>query len=149
MIVIRRQGKPPVTLKSGAEPYQIGILLVCLIWGTVALSGLSRVSSNATRDLPTWGVYLFFAALVVGSGLALVGVLTERVLLKLQGFYLELAGQCALVGLSLAYTVWTVTAFGGRAVSFALFLAVIWGGGSYRIWRISRDLSNAKTTAAP
>lgn len=149
MIVIRRQGKPPVTLKSGAEPYEIGILLVCLIWGTVALAGLGRVSSNSTRELPTWGVYLFFGSLAAGSALALAGVVTERVLLKLHGFYLELAGQCALVGLALAYTVWTVTAFGARALSFGLFLAVIWGGGSYRIWRITRDLKNAAKETTP
>lgn len=143
MIVIRREGKPPVTLKTGAEPYEIGILLVCLIWGVAALAGLGKVSTNSTRELPTWGTYLFFATLAAGSALTLAGVVTERVFLKLAGFYLERAGQYALVGLSLAYTVWTLAAFAVRATSFALFLAVIWGCGSYRIWRITRDLGNA------
>jgi len=145
--VIRRAGKPPVTLKSGAEPYEIGILLVCLIWGIAALVGLT--SGSSTRELPDWGVHLFFATLATGSALALAGVALERVFLELSGFYLERAGQCALVGLSISYTVWTVSTFGARAISFALFLAVIWVCGAIRIWEITRDLRDAAKEPSP
>lgn len=147
--MIRRAGKPPVTLKSGAEPYEIGILLVCLLWGVFALTGVARLTSNSTRQLPTWGVYLFFSTLAVGSALALGGVIAERVFLKLAGFQVERAGQCALVGLSISYSVWTWTAFGRSSVSFILFLAVIWGAGAFRVWRITRDLRNAAKATLP
>lgn len=136
-------------LKSGAEPYEIGILLVCLLWSAAALAGLANTNGKTTQGLPAWGVQLFFATLGVGSALTLGGVLAERLFLKIKGFHVELAGQCVLVGLSISYSLWTWVAFGRLSIAFVLFLAVIWGCGSFRIWRITRDLRKAMRETAP
>lgn len=145
--MIRREGKPPVTLKSGGEPYEIGMLLACFLWGVAVLTGFNQRPPSSTRDLPMWGVYLFFALLTCGSALALAGVVAERVFARLEGFYVERAAQCALVGLSMGYSVWSLSVLGRAAVGFVLLLAVIWGAGSWRIWRITRDLRPTKEPA--
>lgn len=145
--MIRREGKPPVMLKSGAEPYEIGMLLACLLWGAAVMTGLNQRPPSSTRDLPLWGVYLFFALLAAGSALALAGVVAERVFAKLVGFYVERAAQCALVGLSVCYSVWSLSVLGRAAVGFVLLLAVIWGAGAWRIWRITTDLKKTKEPA--
>lgn len=130
-------------LKSGAEPYEVLMLLACFLWSVSALTGLAIVPSNTTRDLPLWGVYVFFAGLGLGSGLALAGIVAERLFLKLEGFQVERAAQCALVGLSIGYSIWAVSQLGRTAIAFVLLLAVIWGGGAIRIWRITKDLKAA------
>lgn len=134
-------------LKSGAEPYEVLMLLACCLWSVSALVGLAIVPSTTTRDLPLWGVYMFFAGLGLGSGLALSGIAAERVYLKLSGFHVERAAQCALVGLSIGYSIWAVSQLGRASVAFVLLLAVIWGGGAFRIWRITRDLRAAQEPA--
>lgn len=144
MIVIRREGKPPLTLKSGGEPYELLILSACLLWSIAALTGITNIPSNSTKSIPVWGVYAFFAFLGLGSTAALAGVAAERLFARIEGFYLEAGAQCALVGLSLGYSIWAATSTGRPALSFVLLLGVIWGGGGWRIWRITRDLRGPK-----
>lgn len=134
-------------LKSGAEPYQVLMMMACFLWSTAALIGLAKIPSNSTQGLPLWSIYVFFVGLGVGSGLALSGIVAERAYLKLGGFHVERAAQCALVGLSIGYSIWAWSQLGRAAVAFVLLLAVIWGGGAFRIWRITKDLRAVRKSA--
>lgn len=140
MIVIRREGLPPVTLKSGFEPYQVCFSIAFMLWGGTALSALNKVSGGTVEPLPRWGIYLFFAGLTAGSALSLLGVFYERRFAKLRGFYVERAGLIALSGLSSGYIVWAVAAFGWQAAGIVYILGAIFSGSLWRIVRITRDL---------
>jgi hypothetical protein len=141
MLVIRR-GQEPVEVRSGAEPFQLTLLTICLAWGVITLSALPQIAGATARSLPTWSVYLFSAALAAGSALALVGVAFEWFKKSLIGVYIERAGLTALAGLALGYSVWVVSALGFTRSAFAvLFLAIIWIGSGLRILLITLDLA--------
>jgi hypothetical protein len=140
VIVIRREGLPPVTLKSGFEPFQICFLVAFALWGTTAMLALNKVSSETVKPLPQWGIYLFFAGLTGGSALAIAGVVYERRFAMLRGFYVERAGLIALTGLSAGYIVWAAAAFGWQSAGIVYILGAIFSGSLWRIVRITRDL---------
>jgi hypothetical protein len=148
MIVIR-DGQEPVEVKTGAEPFQTAILVAFALWGVVSLATLHSVSTTTTRTLPTWGIYLFFTGLTVGSITTLVGVVYEAWLKKFVGFYIERAGLIALTGLCLAYSVWALAASGARAIAFALILTAIGTASLVRIRRIGSDLRQVRPGGAP
>jgi hypothetical protein len=148
MIVIR-DGQEPVEVKTGNEPFQTAILVAFALWGVTSLATLHKVSTNTTRTLPTWGIYLFFIGLTVGSVTALVGVVYQTWLKDLLGFYIERAGLVALAGLCVAYSVWALAASGARAIAFALILTAIGGASLVRIRRIKTDLRQVRSGGAP
>lgn len=145
-----RDGHEPVEMRTGNEPFQTAILVAFALWGLVSLATLHSVSTSTTRTLPTWGIYLFFAGLTISCGTALAGVWVYQVWLKeFIGFYIERAGLVALSGLSVAYSVWALTASGARAIAFALVLTAIGGASIVRILRIRGDLRRVKSVGAP
>jgi hypothetical protein len=148
MIVIR-EGQEPVEVKTGDDPFQTAILVAFALWGIVSLATLHSVSTTTTRTLPTWGVYLFFTGLTVGSVTTLVGVLYQVWLKEFIGFYIERAGLVALTGLCLAYSVWALAASGARAIAFALILTSIGTASLVRIHRIRNDLRQVRSGGAP
>jgi hypothetical protein len=139
MLVIR-EGKPPVLVRTGLEPYQICFLGAMATWGTQSLFTLSSLSTTTTRSIPSAGAYVFFAVLAAGSLMVVTGVFYEVVLKKILGFTIERAGLYVLMGLCSAYAVWAGAASGSRALAFIYFMAAMFLGSAWRALRIRKDL---------
>jgi hypothetical protein len=139
MLVIR-DGKDPVDLRTGDEPYQVCILIGAGLWGCTSLATLGQVTTTTTRTLPLWSVYVFFALMAAGCIVALVGVVYQVFLKKFLGFHLERAGQLELMGLCGAYAVWALAASGARALGFAYIMFAITAAATWRTVRITRGL---------
>jgi hypothetical protein len=110
-------------IRSGREPFEVSILLVCLLYGVAGLAFYNRVSSTSIRLYPAPGGFIFLAALAVGAVVALYG-LFGRHWQTAQGVRTERAGLVMLTGMSVAFAAWTPFAVGARGVNILLFLGV-------------------------
>lgn len=129
-----------MSVRTGDEPFEVCLTTFFLAWGSMSLLALNRVSGSSARIIPAWGIYLFFAALVVGCAVTLFGVGEVRFRQDLFGLEIERAGLTLLGGLCIAYSLWTLAAAGSRAASFVLIVGGVWTASGWRIWRISSDL---------
>lgn len=148
MIVIR-EGREPVVVRTGDEPFQVCLMAYFLAWGGVSLLALNRISGSSSRIIPVWGVYLFFSCLVVGCALTLAGIAAVRFRQNLFGLEIERAGLSALAGLLIAYSLWTLAAAGPRATGFVLIVGGVWSAAVWRIWRITADLKRVDRGREP
>lgn len=139
MLVIR-EGKQPVVVRTGDEPFQVCLMGFFLVWGAVSLLALSKISGSSSRIIPAWGVYVFFACLVIGCALTLIGVGIVRFRENLVGLDIERAALIGLVGLLLCYSLWTFAAAGPRAMGFVLIVGGVWTAAIWRVLRITADL---------
>lgn len=139
MLVIR-EGKPPVEMRTGDEPFEVLILSTFALWGIYGIVSLSRAATATTNTIPAWGAYTFFGFLFGGCLVSLLGIAYQVIWKRFLGFYIERSGLFALLGLSTAYSVWAWAASGAKAGGFILVLAGIGGGAVWRILRIRSDL---------
>lgn len=108
------------------DPFQAGVLIVCLIYGTLATGWYGTLASNSVRNYPGIGGRVFLAALAVGSFTALAGMAQN----SLRGMQLERAGLWLLVFMCAAYALWSPTALGLRALPLTLWLGLLVSGPS-------------------
>lgn len=130
----------PLVLASGRQPFEVLLLLACVVVGTVGFFG-PRGSASVTIDefiCDPWRA-LFYGVLALSALVALVGVflsMPDALLVERVGL-LFLSGLLITYGISV-YAVGSGGASGGIIVSFGV-AAVL------RCWQITRDLSRLRS----
>jgi hypothetical protein len=147
MFVIRKDDVV-IEIRTGWEPFAITILTACLLWSGITLAALSEVSGATARAMPTWAIYLFFAGMLTCSIVTVTGVVMEKFLTRLDGFYVEAAGLFALSSLCVVYAFWVLIAVGGTGASFILFMVAVAIASVWRISLIALGLRRAKRVAS-
>jgi hypothetical protein len=110
-----------IALARDLDPFQVGVLLVCLIYGVVATGWYGTLASLSVRNYPGIGGRVFLASLAVGSFTALLG-LTRN---SLRGMRIEQAGLWLLATMCTAYALWSPFSLGWRAVPLTLWLGLL------------------------
>lgn len=103
------------------DPFQAGVLIVCLIYGIIATGWYGTLASGSVRNYPGIGGRVFLASLAIGSFTALVGMVQNN----LRGMRLERAGLWLLVFMCAAYAVWSPSSLGWRALPLTLWLGLL------------------------
>lgn len=143
MFVIRKDNQI-IEIRTGFEPYAICILSTCLVWSGLTLSAFSRVTGATSKALPWWAIYFFFAAMLAGAAVTIVGVVLEKFYQRLYGFYVEAAGTGGLFFLCLIYAFWVWVVIGTSGAGFILFMFGIAVASAWRVTLIALGLRRAK-----
>lgn len=143
MFVIRKDDVV-IEIRTGFEPFAVTILLACLMWSGLTLSALGRVSGATARVMPSWAIYLFFAGMLTCTVVAIAGVVMEKFLGRLYGFYVETAGLFGLFFLCVVYASWVWLVAGSNGASFILFMSAIAIASVWRTALIALGLRRAK-----
>ena len=110
-----------VALARDLDPFQVGVLLVCLIYGVITTGWYGTLASLSVRNYPGIGGRVFLVSLAVGSLTALLG-LTRN---SLTGMRIEQAGLWLLTFMCTAYALWSPFSLGWRAAPLTLWLGLL------------------------
>jgi hypothetical protein len=128
--------KREFAVPSIRSPFEIVLLVACIIGGIGGLINPTSTSPAVSRVLPEWLLVSWYAALIASGACTLIGVSFRRVF----GLYIERIGLTLLTGICMVYAV-SVLAGGGYPFAFAaitvMSFAVACG---YRLRQIQRDL---------
>lgn len=129
-----------IVIPSGRNPFEVAILLACVMFGLTGLFAYDEVATNSLRAFPElWGK-VFLGSLVVGAGVALVGIARSN----LVGLFQERSGLVVLIGACSSYALWALGANGPRGIGFALLMFSIAGASAARIREIHKGRDLAK-----
>lgn len=138
-----------VEIRTGFEPFAITILVACLLWSGLTLTALGKVSGATARAMPSLAIYLFFAGLLACAAVTISGVVMEKFLAKLYGFYVEIAGLLGLFFFCVVYASWVWLIAGAAGASFLLFMSAISAAAAWRTGVIVLGLRRAKKLVSP
>lgn len=126
-------------IPSGRNPFEIAILMACTMYGLTGLLAYEQVATSSLRSFPEWAGKLFLGCLLVGGGVALVGIARA----SLVGLFQERSGLVVLIGACSGYALWALGSNGPRGIGFALLMFSIAGASAARIREIhkGRDLA--------
>lgn len=120
-MTIHAQGGQVLALPRDAEPFQVGVLVMCLFYGLIGSMFYEQLAATPIRRYPEPGGRVFLALLALGALTALLGLVRDT----LQGLRLERAGLWLLVCLCAAYSIWTPFAVGFRGLPLMMFLGIL------------------------
>lgn len=127
-----------VTISSSRSPFEIYMLLACILSGAVGLIDPGRGSSGIAQVLPHWELYFWYGGLIVGGIVTFLAVLSNA----LNSLYVERIGLTLLSGLSAAYGV-AIVANSGYKLALAILFVLAFGiACAFRIRQIGRDLKH-------
>lgn len=132
-----------LALTRSIEPFELGALAACLLYGTVGSIWYDRATGTALRDYPGFGGRVFLLGLVVGATAALLGLARNT----LDGLRTERNGLRLLFWLGLAYTVWApFSSAGWRGLGLMVFMGgIAWVPALFVARRRSRQIAAAET----
>lgn len=110
-----------LALARDLDPFQIGVLLVCLIYGVLATGWYGTLASLSVRNYPGIGGRVFLASLAIGAFTALLGLAKN----SLRGMRIERAGLWLLAAMTTAYAIWSPFSLGWRAAPLTLWLGLL------------------------
>jgi len=126
----------PFLVRSGRNPFEILLLVMCATVGVVGLCQPSATSNVVTSLLPTWEVIVWYAGLAIGGLVSLLGVFLSGVVSLL----IERVGLIMLTCLTLTYSTAVIAQIGIKGILPALFPALFAVACVDRFARITADL---------
>lgn len=119
-----------IVLTSGRHPHEVVLNIVYLIGGTAGVLGGETVSGKTVLgSLPSWSLFTFFLALVVGAVISLIGIFT------LKGVLGPAVERIGLVVTTLDLVGYGVALFGIIGISAFFFGVLTIALGVANIWR--------------
>jgi len=138
--VITRDRRGRVLAERSIDPFEVGTLVICVLYGLVGLAWYDTLTLRTVKLYPFIGGRVFLAALAIGSATALIGLARNN----LRGLRLERAGLRLLVCLGVSFALWTPFTAGAGGismlVSFGILLGVPGAVVSYRRGLLIRKL---------
>lgn len=132
-----------ILIRSGRHPHEVFLLGWCAAAGA---SGLltKQVSSGTISSLPAPWALVFYAAMVLGATISLIGI----ALRGLAGPLVERSGLLVLTGLFASYAVAVVAIAGIKGLFLAGLFAGLTAANMYRAYQITRDLKQVFAAAS-
>ena len=150
-----RKLRPPLTIRSGARPYETMVMtggLIAGVAGVLDVHARSRVIIQAFGD----GTVAWYLSLVVWCGLALGAIIPQAVSAARRGWStvvhprgeerlavrlrVEQAGMIGFSGSAVAYGIAAITATGLSAATAAIWIGLFGAASLWRSWEIQVDL---------
>ncbi|GLW91781.1 hypothetical protein [Actinokineospora globicatena] len=123
-------------IRSGRNPHEVALLAAAFVLGLAGLTAFGQVATTTVRALPDPFGHVLYGGLAVGALVSLVGVFLAGYI----GPLLERAGLIGLALLCAGYAVTILGLFGGRGLSFALFMLAFAAANLVRARQIGREL---------
>lgn len=98
--------------------------------------------------MPSWAIYVFFAGMLICSAVTITGVVMEKFLSRIYGFYVEAAGLVALFFLCAVYAYWVFTIVAAAGANFILFMTAVSIASVWRTTLITLGLRRAKKVSS-
>lgn len=141
--MIMARGGVPILVRSGRNPFEVWLLVACVVVGIVGLVQPSSTSNAITSLLPGWEVVTWYAGLAGGGAVSLFGVFGSG----LTALLVERVGLIILTCLTLAYSIAVVTQIGFRGALPALFTGLFAVACAVRFVHITTDLKRMEDIA--
>lgn len=102
------RGSVPILIRSGRNPFEVWLLVACVVAGIVGLVVPGESASSVVKSLPYWEAVSWFSGLTLGGVVSLTGVFSRGV----TSLFVERVGMAILTCLTLAYSVSIVAQVG-------------------------------------
>lgn len=139
------RGGVPILVRSGRNPFEVWLLVACVVAGIVGLISPVDSASAVVKALPHWEVLCWFSGLTLGGLVGLAGVFSRGVVSLL----VERVGMVILTCLTFAYSVSIVAQVGiaAGATLPALLTGLFSVSCAIRFFNISADLKRMEDIA--
>lgn len=134
-----------ILLERKVEPFEVGVLLICLLYGGLGQVWFERLAGRAIKLYPVLGGRAFLALLFLGSLTALAGLALPTI----RGLRMEHAGLWLLVYLGAGYAVWTPFSAGVAGLPLMLFFGMMLFVPGFFVARKRGKLIQAAENPAP
>jgi hypothetical protein len=132
-----------LAIRSGRSPHELALLIPCFIVGIAGLTVPGRVSTTTLSALPLHWLYVWYGGLVLGSAVALTGLMMGSIL----GMLIERVGLIVLSGQLLGYGIAITVLFGLRGIQFGLLVGAFAVANLWRAHQIRRESVSVRAAA--
>ena len=139
------RGGVPILVRSGRNPFEVWLLVACVVAGIVGLISPADTASTVVKALPHWEALCWFSGLTLGGLVGLAGAFSRGVMSLL----VERVGMVILTCLTFAYSVSIVAQVGiaAGATLPALLTGLFAVSCAVRFFNISSDLKSMEDIA--
>lgn len=125
-----------VTISSSRSPFELYMLVACIVSGAAGLVNPERSSPGIAQVLPLWELYSWYGGLILGGVVGSLALFSKT----LMSLYTERIALTLIMGLCAAYGI-ALMAGGGYRFALAVLFVVAFGVAcAFRLKQIGRDL---------